>query len=302
MLYTCLKLRPDLKLTCFSMGFGEQEDEIADAEIVADHFGVPLKTRTVKPMEDFEQAVKAMNEPKRNVWCYLLAKFIASHSLDAVVLDGLGGDEALGGYAFRYRRLMELLFSQPFHRAYLLAAHPLEPLHRAGEILTFNVPDFSAFFHPPSFISPMDAAQLLDYNFKALKDFTPQGRLFHVHGLTVRQPFMDVEFQGFCARIPFHLKYDAGVGKKILREALRSILPRRILEKPKRGFAPSSLLYVWRNGLAEKASELTDGILSSMKMIRRSRVKRILEDSTPEPWEINLIWNLYALEVFLRAS
>lgn len=56
------------------------------------------------------------------------------------------------------------------------------------------------------------------------------------HSLEVRVPFLDPEYGEALARIPWEMKLRDGVGKAVLKEALRPLLPEDVLFRPKMGF------------------------------------------------------------------
>ena len=56
------------------------------------------------------------------------------------------------------------------------------------------------------------------------------------HSLEVRVPFLDRELSELAARIPWELKLRGGVGKWVLKHALRDLLPDEVLFRPKMGF------------------------------------------------------------------
>jgi asparagine synthase (glutamine-hydrolysing) len=95
-------------LRTFSMGFGEPDDELKDARVVADHFKTDhhefIIEKTV--LKDFPEVIWYMGTPKRNVYPYYIYK--AASKKVKVALGGLGGDELFGGYSFRYDYLIEL--------------------------------------------------------------------------------------------------------------------------------------------------------------------------------------------------
>jgi asparagine synthase (glutamine-hydrolysing) len=64
-------------------------------------------------------------------------------------------------------------------------------------------------------------------------------------GLEVRVPFLDHIFAEFCARIPVDLKLRDGQEKYILRQAVRTLLPREIVERRKRGLQAPAIGW-WR--------------------------------------------------------
>ncbi|HEY5657316.1 MAG TPA: asparagine synthase (glutamine-hydrolyzing) [Myxococcota bacterium] len=58
-----------------------------------------------------------------------------------------------------------------------------------------------------------------------------------LNSLEVRSPFLDIELVDFVRRLPHRYKLRRGTTKFLLRRALRGLLPREILERPKQGFA-----------------------------------------------------------------
>lgn len=56
------------------------------------------------------------------------------------------------------------------------------------------------------------------------------------HSLEVRVPFLDPDYAAALARIPWQMKYRDGVGKWVLKQALRPLLPDDVLFRPKMGF------------------------------------------------------------------
>jgi asparagine synthase (glutamine-hydrolysing) len=54
--------------------------------------------------------------------------------------------------------------------------------------------------------------------------------------LEARSPFLDIEFVNLARRIPHQLKLRGGTTKWILKRALAPLLPKEIIERPKKGF------------------------------------------------------------------
>ena len=54
--------------------------------------------------------------------------------------------------------------------------------------------------------------------------------------LEARSPFLDIEMVDLARRIPHQLKLRGGTTKWILKKALQPLLPREIIERPKKGF------------------------------------------------------------------
>lgn len=65
---------------------------------------------------------------------------------------------------------------------------------------------------------------------------TKVDRASMLFGLEVRAPFLDIDVVDFCRKLPVKQKFHRGVGKVILRRAIRDFLPAEILNRPKKGF------------------------------------------------------------------
>jgi asparagine synthase (glutamine-hydrolysing) len=74
-------------------------------------------------------------------------------------------------------------------------------------------------------------------NYMADDVLTKVDRASMLHSLEVRVPLLDHQVLEFVATIPFGLKLRDGVGKWILREAVRDLLPPETLARGKQGFA-----------------------------------------------------------------
>jgi len=92
----------DEPLKTFCMGFGHPDDELADARLVADHFGTDHEERVVADnlLKDYPKMIWYADEPKRNLYPYYISEIVGRHV--KTVLGGLGSDELFGGYIFKY--------------------------------------------------------------------------------------------------------------------------------------------------------------------------------------------------------
>ena len=68
------------------------------------------------------------------------------------------------------------------------------------------------------------------------------------HSLEVRSPMLDHEVIQLAAQIPLAMKLRGMTGKRILRTILRRDLPRRLVERPKRGFGIPLDIWFRQNG------------------------------------------------------
>ncbi len=121
------------------------------------------------------------------------------------------------------------------------------------------------------------------------------------NSLEVRCPLLDHEFVEFAATIPTALKRDQHGGKRILKSALRSLLPREIVAKRKTGFGVP--LNSWFRG--ELAGLLTgtllDGRAAKRGLFDPRFVGKMVEEQVGgrRNWSSRL-WALLCLELWFR--
>jgi asparagine synthase (glutamine-hydrolysing) len=65
---------------------------------------------------------------------------------------------------------------------------------------------------------------------------TKLDRASMMHSLELRSPYLDVELVELVRRIPHRYKLRGGTGKYLLKRAMAPLLPREIIERPKKGF------------------------------------------------------------------
>ena len=71
-----------------------------------------------------------------------------------------------------------------------------------------------------------------------LDDLLPKmDRMSMAHGLEVRAPFLDRELVEMAMRLPRAARVRGMTGKRVLRLAVKNLLPAAVLNRPKRGFA-----------------------------------------------------------------
>jgi asparagine synthase (glutamine-hydrolysing) len=149
---------------------------------------------------------------------------------------------------------------------------------------------------------PLD--RILDLNIRTylLDDLLPKvDRMSMAHGLEVRSPFLDRELADFAFRLAPGARLRGLSLKRVLRAAMADLLPREILQRPKRGFGVPIDRW-FRQDLASYVRE--------MLCTSRSRAREYL--SAPVIDEIvrehqagadnhgDPIWSLLTLEIFLR--
>jgi len=205
---------------------------------------------------------------------YLVAKMAAEHV--KVVLSGEGADELFGGYliyreplalkplewmpGFIKDSLRKAVAKMPaFHgKNYLLrATTPLEErfignakiftddLYAAlnRKIIPESMELKSAFewarqyYSQVRHLDDITKMQFIDINLWMPGNILAKAdKMTMAHSLELRVPFLDKEVFAVAASIPTGYLVDRNTTKKILREALRDIVPSHVIHRPKLGF------------------------------------------------------------------
>ncbi|MFT7461709.1 MAG: asparagine synthase (glutamine-hydrolyzing) [Pseudohongiellaceae bacterium] len=138
------------------------------------------------------------------------------------LLSNLGGDW-LDGYIHSLCRIPERRVEQLLH-ADLRHQSPLRT-------------DLEAAAARTSGLDPLSRVQLMDFSTWLCDDILVKvDRTSMAHSLEVRVPLLDTDFVDYAARLPTSAKLQDGMGKQLLRKALRGRVPDGVLDRPKQGF------------------------------------------------------------------
>lgn len=118
-------------------------------------------------------------------------------------------------------------------------------------------------------------------------------------GLEARAPFLDVELMEWAGRTPASLKTANGELKSLLKNAVKDLLPREIIERPKMGFGAP--LDIWlRGGFGGYAREvLTSRAAQSRELFRPQAVEQLLhEHASGRRLHHTRLWAMLMLELW----
>ena len=291
----------------YSIGFGAENDEIEAARMSAEFLGVTHHARILdRILASTADANRLLDEPYRAACFYYDALRFAKESGAKYVFDGLGIDEFFGGYGFRYEHVMRLQNSGMSRLdAYVQGAHPNDYVNSGsdlfGEKLRRIQIDWNALL--PYFdndLTFLEQMFLADYDAKCRQNFAPLAGFAQSLGISVFYPWLDDRLIDFSLRIPTEWKYEPETGKtKILfRAAVSDLVPKSTMDRKKQGFGPGlGRAYEELKPLAEDT--ILDGYMASNGYVSGSYYRRVLEKKAPSSIEINKLWDLYTLEVFL---
>lgn len=100
------KFRPDINVSCVSMGFGEDDDEVSAARNIAGIYGCDFRGLVLDDvLIGLPRLVKIAGEPRWNL--YQAYAFEACR--EKTIFSGDGGDELFAGYTFRYQKYLSFL-------------------------------------------------------------------------------------------------------------------------------------------------------------------------------------------------
>ncbi|MCC6012700.1 asparagine synthase (glutamine-hydrolyzing), partial [Candidatus Caldipriscus sp.] len=282
-------------LRAFSLIFKEKDikrdiffQEYEYAKEVADKFGHKIYPVEVEFREgEFESVVYHLEEPIGDgaaISNYLLSRGARGMGLK-VALAGTGGDELWGGYP-RYRAI---LLAEKFPILRFLPNLPFAR-GRLGRIAR----DINKFKGALSYPFPLrylvwmsyylGFPEVFNYLLKDfprgdklnscmhfdIKYFLPEHNLLYTDktsmafGLEIRVPMLSNKLLELSLKTPSKLKVGPFSGKKILKEALRGILPEVIIKRKKAGFGAP--VKGWISGvLREKVWEIkSDPLISEL--------------------------------------
>ncbi len=200
-----------------------------------------------------------------NSW--FISKYAQQDGLKAV-LSGIGGDELFGGYpSFRRISLLKTLQQLPAP-LFSLAGYWLDNKYKKIAYLTHTGP-LALYLTMRAIFTPAEIAKLLNANERQVTDaifyagampektlsdkqlaswlesnLYMQNQLLKdtdvmsmSHGLEVRVPFLDEDFQQVVYSISPDILFDKHQPKKLLIDSFKDILPEAIWNRPKMGFS-----------------------------------------------------------------
>ena len=157
--------------------------------------------------------------------------------------------------------------------------------------------------------SPVDQALTTEFNLKMVDDFLHnEDRVSMANSLEVRVPFLDREMVSLALRMPLAQRFPRGRCKAVIKDAMSSSLPKRILRKRKWGFTFNPYHQFKKDLRSIARSVLTPENLEKLDLIDPRFVQQILEHP-PTPrmrWHYFMLWMIVGLhfwhEIFIEGA
>jgi asparagine synthase (glutamine-hydrolysing) len=276
------------------------------------------------------------DEPICTVTChsfFLILKKIAEHGL-SVVLNGHGADELLAGYwdhyHYNFHDLREFGDSDGLnyeiemwkknHRRdqseikrvsdYISAMKE----NRALEVSRFA--DYSYLLNGEMVkehkknraLSSLFSGELLRrLDIELMQDglptvLKPEDRNTMSHSIESRSPFLDYRLAEFCFSLPNRLKIRDGVGKWLLREAMKDILPEDVrTRKYKASFISPSAVWFRTTNKDQIYDLINSSSFKNRKIYNIEKVKTMFEEHIKEEKDHHMVlWKIINLELWFR--
>jgi asparagine synthase (glutamine-hydrolysing) len=303
-------------------GFEAQFDERHDAEVMSSAMATEHYQTVLHP-GDLEFAIRqviwhledlrvGMSYPS-----YYAARL--SSRFVKVVLLGSGGDEVFAGYPWRYRVGHEASSAESWKRDYFAFWNRLLPEDRQHELFTPEVwrelKPISGFERFQMIAdrhegSPSPLKRSLDFEARTFLHglLVVEDKLTMAHSLEGRFPLLDNDLVDYASALPGQLLWrletradENLAGKRVLRDAMRGLLPQSILDKRKQGFSPPSQSW-YRDHLGAHIRDLLLGPQARSRGIFRPQfVDQVLQEHNRKVSNHRLlIWSLMSFEWWCR--
>lgn len=256
-----------------------------------------------------------------------------------VVLSGSGGDELFAGYPWRYYRGMHADSADAYFHSYYDYWQRLIPDQDRASF--FSAPAWAEVRHHEPFNVFRDVFKGHDLPLRTPEDFVNaslyfesrtflhgllvvEDKLSMAHGLETRVPFLDNEVVDLALRIPARYKLldlehapvvdedevgkttryrlqPTADGKRVLREALKPLLPGDVGARPKQGFSAPDASWFRGESIDYVNRLLRDPQARIFEYVDPAYVGRVLDEHTSG--RVNhrlLIWSLLSFEWWCR--
>jgi asparagine synthase (glutamine-hydrolysing) len=194
------------------------------------------------------------------------------------------------------------------HLAWLIHAHadeklrlyrgPLAPLAETGGPERLG----RSLLEAARAVEPLSRRQWVDIKLWLPDDILAKvDRASMAVGLEARSPFLDYEVAEFAARMPASMHLDGGLRKRVLRHAIRPLVPAEILTRPKEGF--SMPMKHWLRGDLQPMMRDLLGSHSAAEWFDTGECTRLMDEHVSGRFNhAHVLWTLVVLQRWRERS
>jgi len=119
--------------------------------------------------------------------------------------------------------------------------------------------------------------------------------------LETREPLLDHKIVEFSANIPFNLKIKNGTTKYVLKQAVKDIIPKEVLNRKKRGFTPPLINWLNKNIRELESKYIIKDEIKRRKIIEYDEIEKIFSRfKEGKKQNYMKIWNIICLEAWFK--
>jgi asparagine synthase (glutamine-hydrolysing) len=320
-------------INTFSVGFdltdGEEREKFnVDAVLAkksAEHFGA-MHHEYLLSSDDvlslFPEMLSRMSSPIGNPTA-LAQLYLAKKTKEqaTVVLTGEGGDELFGGYD-RYRLALKAQQIARLTPGFIDALLPgsLRTLHARGlkrfaQLMYEKKSEFSQVI-----MSGVELANTSDLFAEYFTGGDIADELMHADeggwlvgdalmrgdnmsmaaSLEARVPFLDERVKALARALPRSYKVDTSRTKKVLKDAFTDVLPREILQQPKRGWFSPGAKWLRRSDFVAFADEMFAGAKEFEAVFNMQEIRALYAEHRGGGYHATILWSVLTLLAWAR--
>lgn len=298
----------DKSIETFTVGFGQESDELKYAKIVSGHFKTNHHELIVAP-EDIpkyiDELVMHYDDLTWDSAClpvYLVSKLARKYV--KVVLSGEGSDELFAGYE-RYRPFSNSLPFPKAARFFLYGQY----VKMFSDSLRRRIGGFEGYYADQVLESYKNAngsalENVMNFEFN---EFLPHQLLNKADKATLgasvegRVPFLDNSTIQFAKTISPGQKLKGFTGKYILRDAVKNLIPKITKERSKKGFGASPIFWFKNKDILNYAMDYLEKPVLKEVGLDLSVCKELAQLKGFRPGKkAYQLWTLFLLEKWYR--
>ncbi|MGL6038827.1 MAG: asparagine synthase (glutamine-hydrolyzing) [Soonwooa sp.] len=317
-------------ITAFTISYKFSDQEVKNASLVAKTLEIPHLIKKVDDQEvlnNLKDNIQHFEEPYCSLEVLINAAQFANQKNYKVVLSGNGADELFGGY----EHSLKLKKWQKLKKFNFLTRFIFTKDKFSQKVKNYFSQDsmFDFFRQSQSGMRPAEAMSVFSDDIKSKNNFNLNE--FHLndkenyeglfeydiayslashhvfrddlsamkYGIEFRYPYLSNKLIDYAAQLPIHIRYNGIINKPLLRKVAQNLLPKEVLEMPKKGFSFPLAYFIQSN---DKAKNFISENLKSLKTrgFFNSDIIDKWQQEAQEPMDYVRLWQLVTFELWYQ--